>query len=131
MTITNMALRPVTEVAHVYSGKPGCCCGCRGKHTYASTYRQDSQDRRGYKINDDEVNDHTVRRIYKTVSRMLTEGVGERMVEDDFTSIETETRLYVIYWQDAEKAEHARVARAERAAKKASPVQQAIPFVRT
>lgn len=25
------------EVSSVYSGKPGCCCGCRGKHYYYSS----------------------------------------------------------------------------------------------
>lgn len=25
------------DVESVYSGRPGCCCGCVGKHTYSST----------------------------------------------------------------------------------------------
>ena len=25
----------LSKVRSVYSGKPGCCCGCLGKHTYA------------------------------------------------------------------------------------------------
>lgn len=27
---------PVDKIQSVYSGRPGCCCGCRGKHTDAT-----------------------------------------------------------------------------------------------
>jgi hypothetical protein len=26
------SLKPISEVVRVYSGKPGCACGCRGKY---------------------------------------------------------------------------------------------------
>jgi hypothetical protein len=38
----------VDKVAHVYSGKLGCACGCRGKHTYASKHREWAGKHRGY-----------------------------------------------------------------------------------
>lgn len=52
------------RVASVYSGKPGkCCCGCSGKHTYASKHREWSSETRGYLVADFEVNDKTVAKI--------------------------------------------------------------------
>ena len=29
----------ISKVSKVYSGRPGCMCGCRGKWSYASTAR--------------------------------------------------------------------------------------------
>ena len=26
------SLKPISEVVRVYSGRPGCACGCRGKY---------------------------------------------------------------------------------------------------
>jgi len=97
----------VNKVASVYSGLHGCCCGCRGKHTYASGHRQWATSHRGYTVDDGEVNDKTVRRHVKTIQRWFDETpevVIEKMIEDqrvfvteDFVSFDTDTRTYVAY----------------------------------
>lgn len=59
----------LSNVLSVYSGKAGkCCCGCSGKHTYASATRDAAGKRRGYPVtDDDEISDrcvkHTVAKI--------------------------------------------------------------------
>lgn len=54
-----MALKiDVSTIQSVYSGKAGkCCCGCAGKHTYATAFA----DRAGYP--DPNVSDRTVRAV--------------------------------------------------------------------
>lgn len=51
-------------VASVYSGIDGkCCCGCSGKHSYASEHVDWSSNNRGYQVTQDEVNDRSVKLI--------------------------------------------------------------------
>jgi len=84
----------VTKVASVYSGRPGCCCGCRGKHTHATGHA--TQD---YHV----VNDRTVRTIVNKVNRAIA--AGEK-VEDcgDHAFWERKdgdsVRVYIVYMVD-------------------------------
>lgn len=57
------------RVSSVYSGKPGCCCGCLGKHTYASAHRKWAGASRGYEIADEEIGDRTVKMIVNKLNR--------------------------------------------------------------
>lgn len=59
----------IEDVVSVYSGRPGCCCGCRGKHTYRSSTREEGTKLRGYKVWDKEVSDRTVARIVNKVNK--------------------------------------------------------------
>lgn len=53
---------------HVYRGKDGaCCCGCSGKHRYASVGRKVEGTKRGYAVKDEEVNDKYVKRIANVI----------------------------------------------------------------
>jgi hypothetical protein len=47
----------------VYSGKPGCMCGCRGKYSYASDYKKEGGKERGYDVTDEDVSDRSVKLI--------------------------------------------------------------------
>lgn len=81
------------NVASVYSGKRGfCCCGCSGKHTYASALRAEASKSRGYGLRDEEVNDRTVKMIFNKLMKN-----GFERVTDTCYSYETNTRLYVVY----------------------------------
>ena len=48
--IERIANMTTDDVQSVYSGKPGCCCGCSGIHRYNSKYAVDGED-----INDKQV----------------------------------------------------------------------------
>ena len=81
------------NVASVYSGKRGmCCCGCAGKHTYASALRAEASKSRGYEVRDEEINDRTVKMIFNKFMKNEFE-----KIRDTCYSYETDTRLYVLY----------------------------------
>ena len=81
------------NVASVYSGKAGrCCCGCSGKHTYASALRAEASKSRGYEVRDEEVNDRTVKIIFNKLMKNEFEKIS-----DTCYSYETGSRLYVVY----------------------------------
>lgn len=82
-------------VVSVYSGKPGCCCGCRGKHTYASAHRELGGKRRGYAVDDDEVNDAVVHRHLNTINAAIERGEAED--GGTYVAYETVGRLYIAY----------------------------------
>jgi hypothetical protein len=86
----------ISDISSVYSGRPGCCCGCRGKHTYASAHRKWAGDDRGYKISDDEVSDVTVKRIVDKIERLVKEG-AEMLIAGNNVSVDTDTRTYIAY----------------------------------
>ena len=83
------------QVLSVYSGRPGCCCGCLGKHSYPSSpiARQVASKKRGYKIDDDEISDRNITMIVNKLNKNLGE------VEDggSYFSFETPSRLYIAY----------------------------------
>ena len=59
------------KVVSVYSGKSGmCCCGCSGKHTYASKYNDRGKEIRGYDISENEVSDTIVKRHVNTIMKL-------------------------------------------------------------
>jgi hypothetical protein len=64
------------SVQSTYSGKPGCCCGCRGKHTYAKKHRS------------------TVARMNK----LIAAGGHKVRIGPELVSIQTDTRLYIAYF---------------------------------
>lgn len=81
------------DVLSVYSGKPGkCCCGCSGLHRYASRFRREASEGRGYKVTDDEVNDTRVKRLLGIVQDAPEVEVGSNNV-----SAVVDGRLYVVY----------------------------------
>lgn len=91
----NLKSIPFESVRSVYTGKANkCCCGCSGRHTYVSAYRDESSKNRGYTVEDSEINDSVAKRIYNQVindpNAQLDEDYG-------FVSLQTETRLKVVY----------------------------------
>ncbi|MCK9569119.1 hypothetical protein M0R72_09270 [Candidatus Pacearchaeota archaeon] len=65
MTSIKIKSIKVEKVMSVYSGRPGCCCGCRGKHTDAS-WAPVKHEERGRKVND-----RTVRLIVSKINLLL------------------------------------------------------------
>jgi hypothetical protein len=88
----------LNDVSSVYSGRHGCCCGCRGKHTYASAHRQWASENRGYKVEANEVNDRTVKMIVKKIE--LAAGNGyDVVVQNGLVSVDTDGRTYIAYFK--------------------------------
>lgn len=86
------------NVRSVYVGANGqCCCGCSGKHTYASKHVEASGAKRGYPVTPDEVDDATVQRVFRKVSRHL--GLVD-MDERGVVSFIKGTKIYILYSVD-------------------------------
>lgn len=85
----------VSKVSKVYSGKPGCMCGCRGKWSYSSTSREafDCRDMHG-------INDRSVKIISGKVSRNPNVEV-EVFGTTTCYSVETEPRILAVYVENA------------------------------
>jgi len=84
----------LAQVATVYSGRPGCCCGCRGKHTAASAHRAWAAKNRGYDFDDDEVSDRQVRRV----ARIMNEHAGQLEWSGNHAFYDAGTRWYIAYF---------------------------------
>jgi hypothetical protein len=67
LTLAALAALTPANVQGVYSGKPGCACGCKGNYRYHSTQVQAATKRRGYEVTPDEVNDKQVAKVLKIV----------------------------------------------------------------
>jgi hypothetical protein len=76
----------LANVEKVYSGKPGCMCGCRGKYSYA-------QGRGDGKY--DVVNERSVKILFNKIMNNPA-----RKVEDNVAFVETATRNLVVYFKD-------------------------------
>ena len=76
----------LANVQKVYSGKPGCMCGCRGKYSYAQGCEE------GY---DDQVNERSVKILFNKVMNNPA-----YKVEDNCAFVETATRNLVVYFKD-------------------------------
>lgn len=84
----------IADIMSVYSGKAGaCCCGCSGKHRYASAHREVASKNRGYLITDDEVNDQQVRKVLRIVQSQA----GKAESFGTGYSVEQGARLYCVY----------------------------------
>ncbi len=59
------------DVLSVYSGRPGCCCGCRGRHSYRSDpdVLKIASENQGYSVNPTHISDRTVRRFVNKLNQ--------------------------------------------------------------
>ena len=76
----------LANVQKVYSGKPGCMCGCRGKYSYATGCTESQYD---------VVNERSVKILFNKVMNH-----PERKIEDGVAYVETDTRNLVVYFKD-------------------------------
>ena len=80
------------KVLKVYSGRPGCWCGCRGKYSFASEFAAEGTTRRGYAVMPDEVSDRNVRMIVKRLNNN-----SDTKIEDGIAFLELDNRVYAAY----------------------------------
>ena len=73
----------------VYSGKPGCMCGCNGKWTYTTSARSDC----GYEPTR---NDRTVSAVYNKVMAHPNKVVND---EVRYATVDINGRHYVVYFK--------------------------------
>lgn len=86
----------IADIMSVYSGKEGCACGCRGKHTYAKAFQAEGTKRRGYKVEDKDCNDRTVAKHVKTIEQHAD--IAE--VTAKYVSVLVGERRYIAYFKE-------------------------------
>lgn len=92
---TRPAIKDLTceNILSVYSGKPGCCCGCKGTHYANPDHRAEAEKERGYAYDDKHVSQRMTEKVLGIIKAQAT--------EEDYNSshiaVETDTRLYIVY----------------------------------
>lgn len=83
-------------ILSVYSGKSGkCCCGCSGKHTYVKALQTFAGKYRGYKVNDNECNDRTIKVISNKVLKS-----ADVVHADNHSYTDDGVRLRIVYYTE-------------------------------
>lgn len=93
-------LRSLTaeDVMSVYSGKPGCACGCNGNYRYNSAHQALGTAHRGYAVDAEDVNDKQVRRVLKLVQTAdLGDSSWMASKDGDWYSVTLGGRVYTVY----------------------------------
>lgn len=81
------------QVLSVYSGRDrACCCGCCGKHYYASATRDTAAKNRGYDIGDEEISDKMIAKVVRLINAS-----PEVEAEQGHVALVIGTRLYIAY----------------------------------
>lgn len=94
--ITKIRALTTNDIQSVYSGKDGkCCCGCSGKHSYSLKFREQAGKHRGYKIDDDEINDRMVTRVLNIVKSADADILD---LGDSYVAAALGGRLYIAYF---------------------------------
>lgn len=84
------------EIIQVYSGISNrCCCGCSGKHRYASKYRAWSSKHRGYSVKDEEVSDRSVKIITNKVLNS-----PDVQHEGNHSFVDNGRRILIVYYKE-------------------------------
>ena len=100
-TLDRIASLTTDDVQSVYSGKPGCCCGCNGKHRYNSKHVLSGSKNRGYEVTADEVNDKQVKKVLNIVKKNALLAAEEYSAGQNHFAVEVtngmSTRLYIVY----------------------------------
>ena len=86
------------DVRSVYSGRPGCCCGCRGDHRYNSQHVKEASKHRGYRIEPTEVNDAQVTRVLNRLKDVARVDPTSIQYEATYASLEQYNRLLIVYF---------------------------------
>jgi hypothetical protein len=96
------------EVMSVYSGRPGCACGCRGKYSYSSLHRGMAESSRGYEITADEVNDAMITRVIKLFQKNvgIVKGFTGTECRILYFDVPSGNRTYTLYFADRVASRH-------------------------
>ena len=84
-----ISLKPFNEVMQVYSGHPGCACGCQGKY-----YPNSESDNPTLK------DKRMMMRVYKLFKNNMSNVYSYKDREDQFIVLNKgANRTYTIYWR--------------------------------
>lgn len=87
------------RILSVYSGRPGCMCGCRGKYFYSKATREKASEAQGYDVKDKEINQAQITRV---MNLLIKENVQfEHHDDPNFCYVQVSPqRCYCVYLTD-------------------------------
>ena len=85
----------LNKVIKVYSGKPGCMCGCNGRYRVASAHVNAAGDARGYEYDADDVSDRSVKIIF---NKIVKDPAHKFDADANCVYLNTPTRTLVAYF---------------------------------
>ena len=84
------------DVSFVYSGRPGCACGCRGKYWFSSAFKKVAEQR--FRTVSDTMVRHVIR-VFQNADAKDIQDYG------DFFALDvSEKRTYTLYLKQFEQA---------------------------
>lgn len=90
-TIKVETLKPISEIKRVYSGRPGCACGCRG--TYYPSNSGDTPSKKDLRM---------FKRVQTMFQKNLSNAYTWEETKDQFIALDAldtpATRTYTIYY---------------------------------
>lgn len=87
----------VEEVVQVYSGRPGCACGCRGNYRVNPAHVAYADKERGYPHSGDEISLKSVKRILNYLQAHATEVTVNESGNKICYALEDENRYRWVY----------------------------------
>jgi hypothetical protein len=86
------------NISCTYIGKPSSCmCGCSGKYSYIEATRIQTGKNRGYRIEDDDIHEKSVRFTINKLRKYQTYGI--EVIDDYIYSLTIGDRQYTLYLQ--------------------------------
>lgn len=112
MKVKNLKIR-LNRVMSVYSGRPGCMCGCVGTYRVASEHLAVANVDRGYDYDREDVNDRQVRKVVRILEAQTEVEMTSHYV---FAKVQTGGgpsgyRYYAAYFVPSQAELDAKVAR--------------------
>jgi len=90
-------LLTVVDVLSVYSGRPGCMCGCKGKYFLTEESREEADAFRGYPHSDEDVSQRQVTRVLRLV-QAAEDNPSMRIARDlEYVWVQVGQRVYAVY----------------------------------
>jgi hypothetical protein len=83
------------NVTRVYTGKPGCMCGCNGQYRMASAHVEKAAAEQGYPVAEDEISDRSVKIVF---NKIMKNPLHKYDAEANCVYVQTETRNLVAYF---------------------------------
>ena len=87
----------VADVVKVYTGRPGCMCGCKGKYRINPAYREAVQADRGSHVTDDEVSLRSCQQAVARLERNADQVRTYERLDNKSCHIETDTNNFTVY----------------------------------
>lgn len=91
-------LPPIQDIVKAYKGKSGaCCCGCSGTYYYAKAHQVLGGQQRGYAVDDDEIDDAGLARVYDVVAKAIEADDPELDYGDSYIAVDIGKKAYIVY----------------------------------